>query len=454
MISHLKEFLHKSHMAAYESRHCESAAICVALVAIITILSAIRCMRHMCRGYLIMLLLLMALPVRAEIPPESVNLTTVLNLARKASPHLALEQQKIAIAQAERRTAGAYPNPTMSYGYSHQPNAFTNYEGRKAQEISVEQPLLIAGQRSARIEAAKRNISAAQARFDAYGNQLAADAGVAFITLLAAQKKRAALTEGMLELRHLRNIVAGRQESGMASQYDLLRVDVELAAWQTRSAQADAELVSHQVQLANLLGFPDWKPHGIGELLPLNVDVTNAGEANRNPDLIAALQEETTARAYAEVAYRERFPGVSLTAGRFWTHAPFGATNTIGITVEVPIFETRGGAFDRAKAEEQSASLRRYLIHAEAQTEERRYSTLVIQQMAALDHFHSQLAPRLPGLKQMAEAAYQLGKSSIVELLDATRMRYETQLNHLELLSSLIEAQLRLQAVRGDLAVD
>lgn len=402
----------------------------------------------------LLFLLVVTLPGWTAVPPESVDLATVLNLARKNNPRLALEQQKITIAQAERRTASAYPNPTVSYNYSHQPNAFTNYEGRKAQEISIEQPLLIAGQRGARIEAAERSISAAQARFDASGNQLAADAGVAFIALLAAQEKQAALAAGMSELHRLRNIVAGRQESGMASQYDLLRIDVEMATWHTRLTEADTELTFCQSQLATLLGFVDWKPRGIGELLPLNMNTTNPNEANKNLDLVAALQEETAAQAYTEVAQRERFPGVSLTASRFWTNTPFGATNTIGITVEIPIFETRGGAFDRAKAEEQAANLRRHLTEAEVQADEQRYSTLVIQRTEALNHFRKQLASRLPGLKQMAEDAYQLGKSSIIDLLDATRTRYETQLNYLELTASLIEAQLRLQAVRGDFVVD
>lgn len=395
--------------------------------------------------------LLIALPVLAQNPPESVDMAGVLTLARKASPRLALERQNIAVARAERRTASAYPNPTISYNHSHQPRAFTDFEGARAQEISIEQPLLIAGQRGARVEAAEQGIRAAQAYFDASGNELAADAGAAFIALLAAQEKHATLMASMTELDHLRNIVAGRQMSGMASQYDLLRLDIEQATWHTRSVESKAELADRQAHLATLLGFSDWRPHGTGELLPLkNVDMGVSGNPDKHPVLIAARREEAAARANTEVAHRERFPNVSLTAGRFWTSAPYGASNTIGISIEVPIFGTRGGAFDRAKAEEQSAGLRRYLAEAKVQADVQRYTALVTQRTAALDHFEQQLEPRLPSLKQMAEDAYRLGKSSIVELLDATRMRYETQLGYLELVSGLAEAQLRLQAARGD----
>lgn len=396
--------------------------------------------------------LLAALPAWAQSPPEAVDLAAVLTLAREASPRLALERQNIAIAHAERRTAGAYPNPTVSYNRSRQPGVLTNFGSTKAQEVSIEQPLLIAGQRGARVEAAERSVDAARARFAASGNDLAADAGAAYIALLVAQEKRAALVASMVELSRLRGIVAGRQVGGMASQYDLLRVDIEQAAWRTRTAEAEAEVADRQAQLAALLGFPGWKPQSKGQLRPLNVDVEAAGSIRKNPSLVAASREEAAAQASTDVARRERFPSVSLTAGRFWTSDPFGATNTLGVAVEVPILDTRGGALDKAKAEEQSAGLRRRLAEAEVQADVQRYTALVIQRTAALDHFQQQMEPRLPALKQMAEDAYRLGKSSIIELLDATRTRYETQLSYLELLSGLMEAQLRLQAARGEFA--
>lgn len=390
------------------------------------------------------------LPAWAQTPPEAVDLATILSLAREASPRLALERQNIAVAHAERNTAGAYPNPTVSYNRSRQPGELTNFGSKKAQEVSIEQPLLIAGQRGARIEAAERGIDAARARFAASGNDLAADAGTAYIALLAAQEKRAALVASLAELNQLRNVVAGRQASGMASQYDLLRVDIEQAAWRTRTAEAEAELADRQAQLAALLGLADWKPVGKEVLQPLNTRIETADGDRNNPTLAATRKEEAAAQASTEVARRERFPSVSLTAGRFWTSDPFGATNTIGVAVEIPILDTRGGALDKARAEAQMAMLRRRLAEAEVRADLQRYSALVTQRAAALEHFQQHMEPRLPALKQMAEDSYRLGKSSILELLDATRTRYETQLSRQELIAGLMEAQLRLQAARGD----
>jgi cobalt-zinc-cadmium efflux system outer membrane protein len=79
-----------------------------------------------------------------------------------------------------------------------------------------------------------------------------------------------------------------------------------------------------------------------------------------------------------------------------------------------------------------------------------RYQALVERRSAALEQFRERMVGRLPALKQMAEDAYRLGRGSIIELLDATRTRYVTQLGQIELISGLMEAQLRFQASRGE----
>ena len=189
------------------------------------------------RVVLIALLLAWA-PAFADAPPDTVYLETVLTLAREASPRLALERQGVAMAKAERVKAGAFPNPTVTVGQQHQGGRPTQFDGRWAQGVSVELPLLLGGQRGARVKAADQGIEAAKAQVVASGNALAADAGAAYVALLLAQEKRSALTTSFAELGHMREIVAGRQVSGMASQYDLLRMDVELEAWRTRTAAA------------------------------------------------------------------------------------------------------------------------------------------------------------------------------------------------------------------------
>lgn len=405
------------------------------------------------RFVLSLTMLVVAAPATAaEQPPESVDLPAVLTLARGASPRLELERKQIALAQAERTTAGAYPNPSLSFERARQPGELTNFSSKVARQWSVQQQILLPGQRSSRVRAADLGVDAARSRLTATGNDLTADAGTAYVELLQAQNKRVALEQGMADLDRLRGIVAGRQSAGMASRYDVLRVDIELADWRTQLAEAEADLIDRQGQLAGLLGFPGWRPHGEGELRPLPIAATPAAFTGDSPAVIASRKEEAAALAKVDAARRDRLPNFSVNGGRFWTTQPYGQTYSLGFEIEVPLFDTRRGAYQQARAQAESASLQRTLTEAQSNADVERYRAQVEQRSAALAQFEQQLAPRLPQLQAMADDAYRLGRSSVLELLDATRVRYQTSLSRDELVANLMEAQLRLQAARGEFA--
>ena len=399
------------------------------------------------------------LPARAQEPtpvPDVVDLPTVLQLVRDVSPRLSLERQAVAGAEANRITAGAYPNPTLNYGrYRPGGGQATLFEGSRQQEATVEVPLLIAGQRPARIEKAERDIEAARARVASGASSLAAEAGAAFVALLAAQEKAALLSAAEQELVRLRDIVAGREASGMASRYDVARLDVELAGLRTKLEGANAEVWDRAGNLAALLGLPNWRPRASGALTPLVLDTAALARprerAANSPAIISALREETAAQSSVEVARRERWPVPSVSAGRSWTSEPFGAANFLGLSVEIPILDTRRGPLAKAEAEAAAAKLRRELAAAEVATNLERFANVIVARQAALQRFQQEASARLPLLKQMAEDAYRLGRSSIFELLDSTRSRYDWYQTRIELVAALFEAQLRFLATSGDL---
>ena len=58
-------------------------------------------------------------------PPERLTLPVLLQLVAERSPKLAVEQVAIDAAKADRITAGALLNPTVSYGHLSHPAAQT-----------------------------------------------------------------------------------------------------------------------------------------------------------------------------------------------------------------------------------------------------------------------------------------------------------------------------------------
>jgi len=390
----------------------------------------------------------------AQSFPESVIFDDVIDICFQMNPRTALDWQEVAAARADRTAAGAWPNPTVTYTNAYQPGELTNFSSHRAHEVGTAFPLLLGGQRRARIEAAEQGLFAAEARVKAAATNRAVEAGAAYIAILVAQEKVSLLQGRQKEVARLRSVVKGRQQSGMASEYDLMRIEVEGATWQTELGEAKADLSAKQAQLASILGVANWRPRGAGKLRPWPITALQGLDEYviEHPSVTAARRDERFARATVETARREQFPDVSLTTDTFWTDRPFGATASVGVSVEIPIFDRREGAVQKAEAEARSAYLKLRVAEVEVNADLNKYAAQVRERTVAFDNYRNNVMPRLARLKRMADDAYKLRGGTIADLLDATRTRVESTANGVELIGNLMEAQLRYQAARGDIS--
>lgn len=410
-----------------------------------------------------MLILLFCAPAaNSQDLPERLTLPVLLRLVAERSPRLAVERVGIDSAQADLITAGALPNPTLSYGRmrpSSGPN--TMFEGNRQQQAGVEFPLLVAGQRGARVETAEQGVLGARARVGLAGSELALRAAELFTGLQAAQERTAVLAEAHGEFERAAGLISGRLDSGMASRYDFARVEIEVAAIAVRLADARADAAEKSAGLASLLGAPGWRPHAAGELAPASALATGgiardlpalrAALASGNPQIIAARREEETARAAVRRAELERWPVPVLSLGRTWTSEPFGAANFVGLSTEVPLFDSRQGQLSKAQAELRAAERRREALEAEADVELARLLEALAQRRAVLERFERNVDVRSPALRQMAEDAYRLGRSTVLELIDAARTRVDARVTAIDLRAFTVQQELRIRALTGGL---
>ena len=388
--------------------------------------------------------------------PETVTLPVLLKLVAERSPRLAAEQTAIDSAAAERISAGALPNPSISYGrFTPSGGARTVFDAANQQQATLDLPLLIGGQRGARIEVAEQGLLAARARVGLAGSELALRAADLYVGLQAAQEKVALIEESTREIERMVAIVAGRLESGAASRYDLTRMEVELAGLSSRLAEARAERADRSAGLASLLGAPGWRPAASGAVSPAGLAARAAewreAMMSGNPQIVAARREEAVAQAAITRTERERWPVPVLSLGRTWTGDPFGAANFVGLSTEIPLSDAWRGLQAKAAAELRAAQRRRAAVEAEAEVELQRLTEALAQRQAALERFRDNVAARIPALKQMAEDAYRLGRGSLLDLLDASRSRLEARITEVELRAATVGQELRIQGLAGKL---
>jgi cobalt-zinc-cadmium efflux system outer membrane protein len=392
----------------------------------------------------------LAVPAHAEGPaplPQSVTIHQLLRIIRDRSPRFASIRTRIEAAKADVVGAGVLPNPRFTYGrYMLSSKINTMYDGKVQEGVLLEVPVLIAGQRGARVEAAEKRVEATEAGVDADFAGLFREAWGMFLKLQAGRERVNVLDEAARDIDYLRSIVSGRKQAGSASPYDVLRIGVEAKGLEIRLESARAELAGTAGDLGVLLGLPEWRPEALGDFktleVPADLQMLRAAAEEQNPELAAMRRAEAAADAGLEQASRERWPTPTLQAGTTYTNKPYGMTPYVGISVELPIFDRNQGGVARAEAEKLAVRTERDLVAARTRVELERALDLLNRRRESLAKFQREVLAKLPDLRQMAEASYRLGQGTLLELLDANRARTEVRLSHLELLQAEAEAEL------------
>lgn len=386
--------------------------------------------------------------------PESVTMRQLIDITRQKSPRYAALQQRIEAADAGVVAAGVLPNPRLSYGrFDLVSRTNTMFDGNVQQQVLVEVPVLIAGQRGKRVEAAEKKADATAAAIAADSAGLIYEEWLLFVKQLADKQRIAVLDETAQYIEHLSGIVSGRLQAGSASQFDLLRIEIEAKGVETRRETFRNNLSATAADLGVLLGLSGWKPQAEGDLtglnVPTNLDKLWADAEKIHPDIEATRRDEIAADADLARVKRERWPTPSIQVGSVFTDAPYGNTTFAGVAVDVPIFDRGQGAIARANADKHAAILQYNLAVARTHGELERAVELLTRRRATRANFEQSVIAKLPDLKNMGEASYRLGKGSLLELLDASRSRTETRLTQLDLMQSEIEAELDVLRASG-----
>lgn len=391
-------------------------------------------------------------PAYAEAADRPVDVAEVLRLLVEHHPELAARRVALEVAQSDVVAAGLLPNPTVEYGGLVAVTGPNTIDGSQ-HAMTVEQPLLLAGQREVRRSAATARVEMVTAEIEAFAAELALHARLRFTALLAAQVRVERLEESRARLGEVERIVAGRTQAGTMSPYDHARVVVERAALDSRVAEAQTERDAAALDLARAVGLSGWRPRATGRFGPGDVALDAASlweqaEASL-PTLEAARREEAAAGRDVEVARRERWPVPALTAGPYMNTTPESWAAVIGLSVPLPVFDRGQAAMQRAVAEARAAGMQRVAVAYDARAALDRAVEVLARRRAALRSFEANVMARLDDLFRMAQEAYRSGQGGILDLLDVVRTHGELQLEHVDRIADVLEAEVETLAASG-----
>jgi cobalt-zinc-cadmium efflux system outer membrane protein len=379
--------------------------------------------------------------------PAEVTADQAVALYRERSPRLAASRAAIDVTAADLVDAAIYPNPTLSLNTTNIVQGQDTF-GHSQELIGLDVPILIGGQRGHRTRAAEARVAARRAGLDVDQAKAEIDIRRRFLALAAAQRKAAALATALDDARAVRAIVAGRQQAGAKSPYELERTDLALAALASRHDEALTDVTAASGALAGAVGIAGWQPRAAGPFEPPTAPVAAAAAAPGadHPELVAGAAAVTAARHDEAAAHAEAVPTPSLQLQGFGTTDPQGIAVTVGVAIPLPVFDRNQGAIARARAQQRAAELDHRATGAELTAELAHATAVEAARCSAVARFRADAIDRLPRVRAMAEASYRSGQGGIVELLDALDAITEAHLREIELVAAALEAELDVRA--------
>lgn len=379
--------------------------------------------------------------------PSSLGLVEFLSLVRSHHPALRAMPLRQGMEQADVRTAGTWANPSVHY--SRKPDE---------KEWGIEQPLPIFGQIGMRTEAARLAAATGQAERVQETQDVLTQAAQRFAELLTAQEKLAAKQQAMAHLEQAAKVVHGQVELGARSKYDGARVELQRAQVQAQLEQQESDTLAARAALAEMLALPHWTPQAIGSLLPPKttqaeptLDAMWLQAESQLPQLRAAHAKVVQTEQLIRQQAREALPTPSVGVARVRNRPDGDSYNQVGVSVELPLFDRKQGAIERARLEHSQAQLEEETAQQLARQRLQQAFTQRNLQRKTLRAFESRGLSQLAPLRQMAQDSYRLGQSSILEWLDAMASVSEHQQEYLDLQLRAWQADWELSAARGQL---
>ncbi|MDC0669394.1 TolC family protein [Nannocystis radixulma] len=384
--------------------------------------------------------------------PDSITLPEVFDLLKSRSPRYKAYEADIDVAKSEVVAARVLPNPTINLSILYL-NVGFNQNGVATYYANATLPLLIAGQRRSRVKTADYGVRSAEADLKASYHEMAYEARELFVELQADQARIKVLDEALADLARLEQIIAARKQSGVETDYDTLRINVETSTWKARRAEEEASAQDTAGRLGVLLGIPSWYPEAEGELHQMGL----RGDADQmwpeieksQPRIVAATRYEAYANKNIDLTKRERWPVPSITAGTVAIQNYYSISTQVGITVPIPMFDWGQGMLAQATSRSQRARREREAVVASTQAELKRALRLLDHRRRALDTFEQDVLSKIPTMKQMAEDSFRAGQTQLIELLDATRARFEVKLTNVDMLEAVVQAEVDVLGVTG-----
>jgi outer membrane protein, heavy metal efflux system len=383
-------------------------------------------------------------------PPVSWDLNTLTLAAFYYSPDLDVARAQWGVARGGVITAGGRPNPSLTAGLGYNASTPAGDISPWIPEALLDLPIEVAGKRGIRIRRAGQLSEAARLNVLTVAWQVRSRVRLSFLDFYVAVEVDSLLARQQQIQTQIVAILEAQLAVGEVSAFEITQARIALANSRLARLGAAQQRAAARSELADALGVPPVAVDSIGFFFQGLNGITQelpAAEIRRQAllsrsDILGALAEYEASQAALQLEVRKQYPDLNLGPG--YQLDQTDNKWTLGVSVVLPLLNRNKGPIAEAAAMREASAARfltvqsRALGEIEAAIAAARAAT---DQVGAADSLLNDLARR----DRSAQAAYQVGEISRLELLGVQAEMITTGLARLDALASAQQAIGRLE---------
>jgi outer membrane protein TolC len=286
-------------------------------------------------------------------------------------PSLEVARAQWRVSQAEIKTAGGRPNPTVSLLPEYD---FTPMSGASPwlPAITFDLPLETAGKRRYRVARSQHLSEAARLNIAATAWQVRARLRSSLLDFSAAGYREATLQKQFSAQDQVVNLLQQRLQAGAISSTELAPARLALAKTRLDLIETKRQHAEARAAVAQAIGVPVKALNEIAfaasplNTLPAGSDLLSADLRPRalrsRTDILASLAEYEASQSALQLEIAKQYPDVHLGTGYQWDQ---GENKwQLGLTAEIPVLNRNQGPIAEAAARRAEAAARFHALQA------------------------------------------------------------------------------------------
>ncbi len=395
------------------------------------------------RGLLIGLLLT-PMPRMAAADGATWTLESTIQRVVQVAPEGRAADADVATRQGELTQAGAWPNPTIDLRADDRLGQEDGRGGTDFTQLALSQPLPLKRVPRERAAAEARLAGAEESR-RLRRLELERTAAEAFHELQRVQARLELARARLKETESYPSAATGARDRLVRYLAPLERARLAILREEANQAIVAAEREQEQALIAfrARLALPaDAAVEASPLAEPPAPPALEALERNleNHPLLAAARQEQQAAEANIAAAQSQRFADPALNLFRERDVLAGGRRNVtgVGLSVQVPLWNTNPGIVDKARAEALRARTEYEIARRDTIARLRRSHAELARTRVQAGRVRANLLEPAQRLDELARRGFAAGEANVLALIDAANSYFDAQARYVEL---LVQAQ-------------